>query len=1055
MKTSRFISLLLCVVMIMSLFTGLAGPASADDVIIHEVQSGEILMKICEKYGLNYYNSKNAIMALNGFTSEAQLGKLTVGQKLKLPASTAVAGTVSTATAVVTSTTIGGTTMTTTSYVGGSAAGGSVAFYLVPYTVKNGDTLNKICNELGSNYYYYSPVIQGINALANPNQIKAGQVLLIPTASATGATSAVVGHVVQAGETITSIANKYGLNYQVQRALINGLNRRDNMDKIYVGQTVLIPSASVGVGTTVTTTTSAATAAATAAASGNYQISITAAANGSPYVVVNNTQFATRANAGETVNIVPSPKAGYAVRDIQVIRTDSGTDIPVSNYTFTMPNSSVQVTVFYSRGFVINKVASPYGTFDTMIYGTNANTAFFGDEIALAIYPKKGYNVKYPVGDVTGVYYQKSDLSMERVYIKPDKADGLYKFKMPNYEIRLTVVFEISSYYSLTSSVPSGGGSVIFYVDGVQTTRAMQGQTVIMQMVPANGWVFDSNTYENSAGFAILKSKVSKITKVNNTSYQFVMGSELVSSGAVVFLNNNSYALQTDVKGGHGWVSFQLVDDAFNVAAKDITRAQPNWLVEVVLHPDNEWAFTDSTEKPDSDTHYMVNNSRGNFSKAQLNAGLWASMATRYIFRMPAEDVTIVAKFTQDKSKIYYDLNVNYDHKVGTAVAYNQYGQPITKAIAGQEVTIKVTAADNVRVAGIQWQYENSGDNNWLPNVDAAPGHEYDHSKTWTAKLPKHASWDTVNVVFEENAEYATIWDPLYPIDTRDSGVYDGDRTNIAMLNLPLTGTNARIGTTINFSAVAGNGYSVGEVWAARDDGVNPVVYKMLAPTEAGGNNYTYTVTGADKGTKLSFIAVRTGKEPVHYIIPEFTIAETGITNIGPEPPLYTICIADENNHFVPVADIGQVYGMGAVAKYPALAIRDRDIKHNTGVKIQVKIPKAPHKYIGADTVLIYQVDTLTIRFSDYVLDNYKVLQDGTDEFTYEFWYQADDPLTDLNIMVNYKELGTSDTVSTDSGALGTPSITINGTPVSLSDGQGTIRTSDGKAVITITANTP
>ena len=77
MKTNRFISLLLCVVMIMSLFTGLAGSASADDIITHEVQSGEILMKICEKYGLNYYNSKNAIMQLNGFTSEAQLARLT------------------------------------------------------------------------------------------------------------------------------------------------------------------------------------------------------------------------------------------------------------------------------------------------------------------------------------------------------------------------------------------------------------------------------------------------------------------------------------------------------------------------------------------------------------------------------------------------------------------------------------------------------------------------------------------------------------------------------------------------------------------------------------------------------------------------------------------------------------------------------------------------------------------------------------------------------------------------------------------------------------------
>ena len=89
MKTNRFISLLLCVVMIMSLFAGLAGSASADDVITHEVQSGEIMLKICEKYGLNYYTCKNAIMQLNGFTSEAQLAELTAFVKEALvPGST-------------------------------------------------------------------------------------------------------------------------------------------------------------------------------------------------------------------------------------------------------------------------------------------------------------------------------------------------------------------------------------------------------------------------------------------------------------------------------------------------------------------------------------------------------------------------------------------------------------------------------------------------------------------------------------------------------------------------------------------------------------------------------------------------------------------------------------------------------------------------------------------------------------------------------------------------------------------------------------------------------
>ena len=255
MKTSRFISLLLCVVMIMSLFTGLAGSASADDVITHEVQSGEIMLKICEKHGLNYYACKDAIMALNGFTSETQLAKLSVGQKLKLPASDGLAKTATTSTAVVTSTTVGNTTLTTTTnYVGTTATGGNVAFYLTPYTVQAGDTLAGICSKLNSNYYYYSPVILGVNALANANYIRPGQVLLIPTTTASASGGyAVVAHTVQPGENMTAICNRYGISYQAMRTLVNGVNRRDNMDKIYVGQTVYVPGTTAGVSAAATT----------------------------------------------------------------------------------------------------------------------------------------------------------------------------------------------------------------------------------------------------------------------------------------------------------------------------------------------------------------------------------------------------------------------------------------------------------------------------------------------------------------------------------------------------------------------------------------------------------------------------------------------------------------------------------------------------------------------------------------------------------------------------------------------------------------------------------
>ena len=77
-------------------------------------------------------------------------------------------------------------------------------------------------------------------------------------------------------------------------------------------------------------------------------------------------------------------------------------------------------------------------------------------------------------------------------------------------------------------------------------------------------------------------------------------------------------------------------------------------------------------------------------------------------------------------------------------------------------------------------------------------------------------------------------------------------------------------------------------------------------------------------------------------------------------------------------------------------------------------------------TTLYYQVDTLTVRFSDYVLDNYKILDDGTDVFTYAFWYNTDDPITDLNIMVNYKEVGTDANKITQK----TTTVTIDGQKV-------------------------
>ena len=99
MKNKRFLSLVMAIVLAASLFAGISVTASADgEVVTYTVKSGDYLYKICKNQGLDYYACKSAIMILNGFTTETQLNRVYVGQQIKLPASNALAATVSTTT---------------------------------------------------------------------------------------------------------------------------------------------------------------------------------------------------------------------------------------------------------------------------------------------------------------------------------------------------------------------------------------------------------------------------------------------------------------------------------------------------------------------------------------------------------------------------------------------------------------------------------------------------------------------------------------------------------------------------------------------------------------------------------------------------------------------------------------------------------------------------------------------------------------------------------------------------------------------------------------------
>lgn len=101
------------------------------------------------------------------------------------------------------------------------------------YTVKSGDTLSKIASQYGTTYQHLAQ----INGIANPNMIRAGQVLKIDGNAQVQVQPQVNRtYTVKSGDTLSSIAKKFGTDYKTLAAK-NGLA---NPNKIFAGQILKI-----------------------------------------------------------------------------------------------------------------------------------------------------------------------------------------------------------------------------------------------------------------------------------------------------------------------------------------------------------------------------------------------------------------------------------------------------------------------------------------------------------------------------------------------------------------------------------------------------------------------------------------------------------------------------------------------------------------------------------------------------------------------------------------------------------------------------------------------
>jgi LysM repeat protein len=96
------------------------------------------------------------------------------------------------------------------------------------HIVQAGETLQTIATRYRTTWQ----AIAAANALANPNQIFVGQRLIIPSTPAQPRY-----YTVQRGDTLFSIATRYGVTIQA----LSAANNLANPNQIFVGQRLVIP----------------------------------------------------------------------------------------------------------------------------------------------------------------------------------------------------------------------------------------------------------------------------------------------------------------------------------------------------------------------------------------------------------------------------------------------------------------------------------------------------------------------------------------------------------------------------------------------------------------------------------------------------------------------------------------------------------------------------------------------------------------------------------------------------------------------------------------------
>lgn len=529
-------------------------------------------------------------------------------------------------------------------------------------TLASGDSVLKICQAHGIDYYTYKDLIMKLNGITDESQfskLPVGKQIVLPisnaaaaalsgsTATVSGATGAgttgtgltsgtvsslpsgdrvayyLVTYKVQRGDTIGSIYSAMGLSYKTYENQVVKLNKLRNVNAIQVGQTLTLPTTNPGLSGTTYTTIMAHTMRSGESAydivCGSYGLSYNSAQ--AMLQALNNRDNLGLFRVGETMYI---PVAGLV---------SASTTVPGG----TTGGSTTTGTVSSGVNYNLVKQTPVNGSFDLQVGGKSVGTASAGQLVSVVCTPDTGYAVDtikvVKVGDAsTGVAVNSSS------------------FVMPSYAVTVSVTFKQAVQSDIIVSSPVNG-SVSAMVDGSIVTKAYAGAQITVKTTPAAGFMLDyvRVTYnENRDSIAVENGK-------------FTMPNFPVTVTAVFKIDPD----YNPTKGNSIFVDVQNAKVVAKVGTNAVTAAKEGDRVTLEVTPD---------------ANYTLESIRVYYDNFTKTANL-----EKMSFTMPNMPVTIVAT-VKPTSQATFEIK-KIQNTDGTFVTKVD-GKEVTSAKAGQKVQV-------------------------------------------------------------------------------------------------------------------------------------------------------------------------------------------------------------------------------------------------------------------------------------------------------------------------------------------------------------------------------